>query len=251
MKYAQVSELATDFRKTGLSKTHYLEYFKLLEISYDLVRKDTLGFFLNKLWAAKDYETLFECVSSGHTPISKYYLGLMTSKGIQADSDPGLAYDYLKSAFDEGYKPASYALFDLLWKLDNPETFAEMVSYVEDAEETGDRKGCMRLVKAYREGKGVKKNIDRVISIQRILAKDNAWSRIELCDALWDKGTPEALQEAFGILSVGEDHNSLGRLGIAYRDGKGVGPDSEKARDCFEKASKINSYWKKPLANLK
>ncbi len=249
--YRQVSELATDFRKTGLSKTNHPEYFKLLEVSYDLVRKDTLHFFLEKLWRNKEYEAVLRCVSVGHTPISAYYMGMMCFKGIQMEKDPGMAYDWLRKAYEGGYKPASYALFDLLWSLDNPETYLEMISYVEDAVETRDRKACMRLLKAYVEGKGVDKSLDYEISIRRVLVDDSEWSRMELCDSLWKKNTPESLAEAFELLQTSKGHNAMGRLGIAYRDGKGVEQDLDKAKDFFVKAAKSNPRWKKYLAALK
>ena len=111
-----------------------------------------------------------------------------------------------------------------------------------------------RLARAYRDGKGVEKNIDESIRWMRAAAeKNSAWAKNELFDILWNIGTQESYSEMIPIITESAntgDSGAMGRLGRAYRDGKGVGKDLDKAAEWMRKAVNKSVAWKKELDKM-
>ena len=70
----------------------------------------------------------------------------------------------MRSAISNGINWARNELFDILWKIGTPEAFDEMIGVAEAGAEIGDGNCMMRLGRAYRDGKGVSKNLSKAIS---------------------------------------------------------------------------------------
>ena len=59
----------------------------------------------------------------------------------------------------------SNELFDILWKIGTPESFAEMIAVASGFAEEGNAGAMARLGRAYREGKGVPKDLDKAAEL--------------------------------------------------------------------------------------
>ena len=115
--------------------------------------------------------------------------------------------------------------------------------------ELGNGNAMGRLGRAYRDGKGVEKDLDKAAEWMRKAAdKDVDWAKNELFDILWRIGTPESYEEMISVVTEFADKgdgNAMGRLGRAYRDGKGVEKDLNKAAEWMRKAADKNVGWAK------
>jgi hypothetical protein len=103
------------------------------------------------------------------------------------------------------------------------------------------------LGRAYRDGKGIEKNLDIAAEwMRKAVAKNIGWANNELFDVLWRIGTAESFDEAAAVAksrSEAGDGNAMGRLGRAYRDGKGVPQDLNIAAEWMRKAANIDIKW--------
>jgi FOG: TPR repeat, SEL1 subfamily len=153
-------------------------------------------------------------------------------KGTKQDVDEAIKCMRVAT---ENVEWAKIELFDLLWKRgsdkDFEEAFVLISAHVADG---GDGRAIGRLARAYREGKGVEKNTDTaIITMRKATQKNIGWAKNELFDLLWKRGSDKDFEEAFVLISayVAErnDEEAAGRLARAYRDGKGVRKDSDKA----------------------
>jgi TPR repeat protein len=111
------------------------------------------------------------------------------------------------------------------------------------------------LGRAYRDGKGVEKNLDIAADWMRKASAINiGWTKNELFDILWKIDTPDSRKEMIAVATAFADSGNgeaMGRLGRAYRDGKGVEKDLDIAADWMRKASAKNIGWVKvELSNL-
>ena len=101
----------------------------------------------------------------------------------------------------------------------------------------------------YRDGRGVKQDLDRAAEYMRKAADKNVgWAKNELFDILWRIGTPESMEEMISVATESAeagDGGAMGRLGRAYRDGKGVPQDLDKAAEWMRKAADKNVWWAK------
>ncbi|MBR4226483.1 MAG: sel1 repeat family protein [Candidatus Methanomethylophilaceae archaeon] len=72
------------------------------------------------------------------------------------------------------------------------------------------------------------------------------WAGIELVEVLWETGTPDALREMASIalrLSDRRDHRAEGYMGMAYRYGRGVQKDLDKAESMLRRSSSGGVDW--------
>ena len=85
---------------------------------------------------------------------------------------------------------------------------------------------------AYRDGKGVEKDLDRAISLLRSLAEESEWASRELMTSLFMKNDRNDDVERMKLaekLSEAGDVNATIRLATCYRDGRGVEKDPYRA----------------------
>ena len=138
-------------------------------------------------------------------------------------------------------------LFDILWKNDTPESRAEMIRVATAFAATGDGGAMIRLGRAYRDGRGVGRNLNTAAEWMRKATDANiGWAKNELFDVLWKIDTTESRAE---MIRVATDFAATGngeamvRIGRAYRDGKGVPQDLYESSDWFRKAIENNVGW--------
>ncbi len=133
-----------------------------------------------------------------------------------------------KECLSKGKKEEAFLIFRKLIKQDVAEAYGE-------------------LARVYFYGIGVPKNLNRAAKWMRLANKKKVyWAKNELFDILWRIGTPEALEEMIGVanaFAAEGDGGAMGRLGRAYREGRGVEKDLDKAAEWMRKAADKNIPW--------
>lgn len=120
--------------------------------------------------------------------------------------------------------------------------------------ESGDEASMAHMGRAYRDGKGVEKDLIKAADWMRKAVDKNPTWKNELFDILWTIGTPESHKEMISISMEyveSGDGAIMARLGRAYRDGKGVEKDLDKAAEWMRKAMDKGVLWaKKELSQI-
>ncbi len=195
-----------------------------------------------------------ECARSGNKHMQLRLARLYTiGKGVECNLY--LAADYMRKAAEQGLAWAKNELFDVLWRIGTPDSYSEMIHVATSFAEAGDGGAMGRLGRAYRDGKGVEKDLIKASEWMRMAADQNIrWAHWELFDILWRINTPESLKEMLErAVPLAEAGNGeiQGRLGRAYRDGKGVDKDLNKAAEWMKKAADMNIGWaEKELSDI-
>ncbi len=166
-------------------------------------------------------------------------------KGVVKDLNK--AAEWMRRAADQNLGWAKNELFDILWRIGTPKSYSEMIRVATSFAASGDGGAMGRLGRAYRDGKGVGKDLNKAAEWMRKAADQNIrWAHWELFDILWRINTPESLKEMIErALPLAESGNGemQGRLGRAYRDGKGVGKDLNKAAEWMGRACDAKIPW--------
>ena len=179
-------------------------------------------------------------------------LGRAYRDGKGVEKDLRMAAEWMRKA---AAKKAAWTneLFDVLWAIGTPESHGEMIVAVGKFADKGDAGALGRLGRAYRDGRGVERDLAKAAEwMRRATSKNIAWTN-ELFDVLWAIGTPESHGEMVSTikkLANTEDADAMGRLGRAYRDGRGVERDLAKAAEWMRKAAKKKATWEKELSEL-
>ncbi|MBR4181886.1 MAG: sel1 repeat family protein, partial [Candidatus Methanomethylophilaceae archaeon] len=85
---------------------------------------------------------------------------------------------------------------------------------------------------AYRDGKGVEKDLDKAIALLRPLSEESEWASRELLTTLFMKNDRKDDVERMKLaerMSEAGDMNATIRLATCYRDGRGVEKDPYRA----------------------
>ena len=184
-------------------------------------------------------------VSAGH--MGRAY---RDGKGVEKDLDK--AAEWMRKASNAGIGWAKNELFDILWRIGTPESYREMISVATAFAELGDGNAMGRIGRAYRDGKGVEKDLDKAAEWMR-KAMDKAWLwGVDLSDLLLKSPKKKDHEEAFKICSSLVKRNSaeaMGYLGRMYRDGKGVEMNLDNAAEWMRKAANKNVGWAKNELN--
>ena len=168
-------------------------------------------------------------------------------RGVEKNLD--VAAEWMRKAADAGLTWARWELFDILWRINTPESLDVMIAMGKPLAEDGNRELQGRLGRAYRDGRGVEKDLDVAAEWMRKAADAGlTWARWELFDILWIIGTAEAYSEmckAIRLPAFKGNPESMGRLGRAYRDGRGVEKDLDVAAEWMRKAADAGLAWAK------
>ncbi len=163
-------------------------------------------------------------------------------KGVEMNLDK--AAEWMRLAFEKDIAPADNELFDILWKIDTPDSRSEMINVATMSAKSGNGEAIGRLACAYRDGRGVECDLIKASELMREASnKDIGWAKNELFDMLWTFKTPETDQEMISVISSFAntgDGNAMLRMGRAYREGRGVKQDMAMAIDWMRKASDKN-----------
>ena len=181
------------------------------------------------------------------------YLGRAYRDGKGVTKDLSVAAEWMRKAKDNGLLWASWELFDILWKIDTPDSNKEMIVLAKPLAESGVKEMQGRLGLSYKEGRGNDKNLLQAEYWLRKACVNNYRWTISLSDVLWELGTSESYKEYFDVLmpyALNGESGAMGRVGRAYRDGKGVTKDLSVAAEWMEKASQTESKWINPLIDV-
>ncbi len=170
--------------------------------------------------------------------------------------------DCLRKFSNAGMSWAKYALFDILWKENSPESTKEMIEVIAPLAEEGDGIAMKRMGRAYRFGRGVEVDLDKALEMMKNARKLKArGSSIELFDIYWTIGTPEAYKNMIPVVKPLADKGNVSamvRMARAYRDGKGVKRNLTESMRLYDKAVAVNpaiskerDILKKKIAALK
>ncbi len=173
---------------------------------------------------------------------------------VRKGADIETRLKWTRALSDAGVMWAKYALFNILWRQRTREGDEEMVKVVCKPAKNGDGASMKLLARAYREGRGVEKDMDKALEwARKAVAARTPLARNELFDVLSKIDTPESRTEMVKIIktpaSIGEP-GAMYRLGCAYRDGRGVKKNLEKAEELLSKAAQKDQAFKKGLESL-
>ncbi|MBO4798651.1 MAG: sel1 repeat family protein [Candidatus Methanomethylophilaceae archaeon] len=162
---------------------------------------------------------------------------------------------WLRTLSDAGLIWPKHHLFDVLWGLKTPEAYEEMIAVESGPAEQGVGASMRRIGRAYREGRGVPKDLETALMWGRKAYETKALTAdMDLYDTLLKVGTPDAYKEMIKVIEPAFKKNELGavvRMARAYRDGKGVGKDLKKSAELFGKAAAAKPVYQKELDEVK
>ncbi|WP_400218750.1 DUF6270 domain-containing protein [Methanomethylophilus alvi] len=174
-------------------------------------------------------------------------LGRCYRDGKGVERDLLKAAEWMRKAADQNLGWAKNELFDILWRINTPESLKEMISVATAFSDLGDGNAMGRMGRAYRDGRGVEQDLSKAAEWMRKAREHKiGWADWELFDILYRINTPESLDEAIMIarpLAESGSRELQARLGRAYRDGKGVKQDFEEATKWMRKAADQNLGW--------
>ena len=141
---------------------------------------------------------------------------------------------------------------NILWKENTKESLSRYVEILKPLSDSGNSWFEGMMGRALLWGKGTDADLGRSIALLRdATSSDLFWSN-ELFDALWKAETPDTDEEMIEVARRYAEKGSpdaYGRLGKAYRYGRGVETDLERSRSCYERAAAGNSFWSRYLDN--
>ena len=197
--------------------------------------------------------TIGSLVEEG-VPEAYGYFARMYRDGHGVDADLVKAAEWMRKAVDGNVWWAVTELLDILRKIGTQDALDEMLAVARTYSKKGNSNAMLRLGWAYRDGKGVEQDLDKAAEWMRQSASCGLGrAKNDLFDLLWRIDTPESRKE---MVSIAKNHASNGdgsamlRLGWAYRDGKGVEQDLDKAAEWMRKASEKIPHAKEELERL-
>ncbi len=197
---------------------------------------------------AKKFEIALERATAGDIG-HMCYLSRAYRDGRGVNQDLVKAAEWMRKAKEQNIPWADWELFDILWRINTLESLKEMIALAEPLAVSGNAEMQGRLGRAYRDGKGVEQNLKKAEEWMRKAKEQGlSWADWELFDILWRINTPESLKEMIALaepLAVSGNAEMQGRLGRAYRDGRGVNQDLDKAVEWMQKAANKNLNWAK------
>lgn len=219
--------------------------------------KQNLGWAKNELfdilWTINTPESLREMIDIGQAYADMGDGGAMGRIGRAYRYGRGVPKDLMKAANwmrksrEKKVLWADWELFEILYSINTPESIKEAISIAEPLANAGNAELQARMAIAYRDGRGVDKDLIKSAELMRAAYKKGiSWAGKELCDILWQIDTPEADAEMISIaMSQAEKGNSEfeARMARAYRDGRGVPRDKEKAIALFRSAESKGIKW--------
>ena len=183
------------------------------------------------------------------------YLGRILDKGIGVPADKEQAISWFRKSMSGGIDWAGNMLVDALWSRKTPEAYTEILAVSNALAAKGNKTAMFNLGRIYYRGRGVERDLAKAAEYMRPAAAAGVpFSKIALCDVLYETGTPEAYAEMVKTLKPLADKGSgraALRLAVAYRDGNGVKRDLAKAAEMARLAASKNiPSAKKELAKI-
>ena len=128
-------------------------------------------------------------------------------------------------------------LFDILWAIDSINSRREMIQRIRPFAEVGDPGAMARLGRAYRDGKGVEKNLELAAEWMRKAAdKDLWWAKLELAQIILKNNKTTDKKESFNLFKqLSEKGNTFAtqQLSMMYYRGIGTTKSKQNAIDAL------------------
>ncbi len=161
--------------------------------------------------------------------------------GIGVRKDIGEAVRWMRKAVAVRPSRLSYEYFRLLQSSDDP--FHQKEAFAGASERFDKTNSTMYLAliaRAYRDGKGVRKDIRKAAELMGKAFKESPSKYMrEYCEILAESDDPKDNEEAFrrceSLYAKNGSPFSCKLLACMYRDGKGVGKDQDKALEWIRK----------------
>ncbi len=174
-------------------------------------------------------------------------------KGVAKDID--LAKKWMQKATETKINWAKGEYIDLLWSINTKESDEEMFNYALPLAEKGIREIQGRVGRMYHNGRGTPIDLQCAAKWLRKASDQKInWAKNELFDVLWEIDTIESCKEMIEVATENAkagDGGAMGRLGKAYRFGKGVEKNLIVAAEWMRKAGDKNIIWaKKELLDI-
>ena len=128
-------------------------------------------------------------------------LGRLYRDGLGTNRDMNEAMRWMRKAHEGGLKWAKWELFDLLWRINTPESTKEMIELITPFADEGDGPSIIRLARAYRDGRGVERDNLKALEYMRTAMSKGVNCQIELINLLWSMNTRESLTELSDIVN--------------------------------------------------
>ena len=168
-------------------------------------------------------------------------LGRMYRDGKVTEKDLDKAAEWMRKAADVSSNITRGDFYNILWKINTPESLSELMKLIVPFAEAGDGRAMNQLARAYRDGKGVEKDLNKAAEwMRKAVHTGIKWAPNELSEILWQINTPDALNEMVVLImpmAESGDGRAMNQLARAYRDGKGVVKDLDKATKWMRKAA--------------
>lgn len=185
------------------------------------------------------------CISGNSLAMITYARFLRTGHHVQKDLNKA-AY-WMKNAMDAGVDAAHNELFDILWEINTPQSHLEMIDIAFKYANEGDGGAIGRIAKSYRFGIGFQKNPSEAIKwYKKASEKGIKWAKLELFDTIWELNDSKlfpTMIESIKELCTNNNPAAKARMGRAFRDGKGVNKDLEKAKQYLKYAGEHGIKW--------
>ncbi len=137
-------------------------------------------------------------------------------------------------------------IFSELFSVSDDKESADIIDEILELSQY-DKVAMYFMGRLFESGKILNKNNDEAILWMRKAVLNNAeWARNELFDMLWKRDAPGDSEEMISIITPfaeKNDGNAMGRLGRAYRHGRGVEQNLDLAIVWMRRAAEENIGW--------
>jgi len=159
----------------------------------DMILKSLLDF------GDKDlFDNVF-CLFDSKGQIFNAYMGKIYLTGVWVDRDVSKARAYYENAPDIEWAVSD--LIGILWNIGTIDSVSEMLIIAKPLADKGNKNAIAHIAKAYRYGKGVKRDLNFAAELMRKIYKGNVgWTR-DYADILEAIGTSDAVGESKDIRS--------------------------------------------------
>ena len=195
----------------------------------------------------KDMVRLGESESGKGDPYIRAGMARAYREGKGVEKDLSKAAELMLGSTKRGPSFAKGDYVDILLEIGTPECDKAAFEFAHAVKGRARRTMDVREARMYREGRGVKKDLGKAAAcMRRAVANGVRYSPNELFDILWDIDTPKTDAEMVAVArDYAEEGNggAMGRLGRAYRDGRGVKKDLVAAAEWYRKSAAKKVKW--------
>ena len=151
------------------------------------------------------------------------------------DKDAGKSLEWYRKAAEQGVGQAQWEVGRVLYRSGDEAQIREAIPYLTNASENGHGMACATLARCYAEGKGVKQDLKRAVSLN----KKGAELNVIPCMIWLSFNDPDTSKRHEWLLKGAElgDANCQYLVGMNYHNGLGVAKDINKALEWYRKAA--------------